>query len=84
MSMKIKFEVELELPAIWDRASEGELRQVIYDQFIKRPWFHHMNQLTEILASNNYDTPLREALLKNYREWADITREPKWEIIPND
>ena len=79
--MIVKLEIQLNLPDIYSKFSEEELKQLIFDEYINYNNVSHLKDalyfLTEI---PEHSKELRKYIVDSHNEWAKICDNAIWNI----
>jgi hypothetical protein len=71
--MKIELTVNLELPDSCESMSDGELSQVIFDNYTNFALCRHLEDCIKwTIKNDDYPSPCAEQIMVVHRTWADI------------
>lgn len=76
--MKIKFEVELDVPT--DSMSVDEIEELIFDNFINYATQNHLQDVIKLESFSN-DTNGWSAIINHHLLWSNVCGAAKWRII---
>ena len=80
--MKVVLTVTLDLPEHFESFSDAELRQSLWEEYIKVVPGNHLQQAASCVAylndPNSRVRIINEAARRDYKMWAKITHDPVW------
>lgn len=77
--MKIKLEIELEIPDECKEWSDGELSQYVFDNYTNYVTVQHSSQVLDCYDIK--DDFMKQHMIDHHKEWADIGKSAKVKII---
>jgi hypothetical protein len=81
--MKVSIQIQLNLGNHYDSATDAELRQLIFDQFIHLPAQAHAEAAANTsfeLARGTTSIEAGTAAIQHYKRWFEIAAKPKWTL----
>lgn len=82
--MKVKLNIELELPAECDDWSDAELQQLLFDEYVNHATCSHLEDATHWCAKAKVGTdnedPSGKMIFEMHRTWGGICQNAKWDF----
>tara|TARA_Y100000034_G_scaffold117749_1_gene157541 strand:+ start:3135 stop:3374 length:240 start_codon:yes stop_codon:yes gene_type:complete len=75
--MKVRLEVDLELPDVCEKMSEGELQQLLFDVYVGYVSGCHLRDVTSFMAKGMEPS---NPVIRMHQTWAEITSNPQWKF----
>lgn len=76
--MKIKLEIELDIPDECREYSDDELAQVVFDAYINYASRKHLSDVITWMASTSLS---RHIHIRHHQLWADISSQAKVKVV---
>jgi len=84
MRMKIELKITLELPDIFNNHDYGELRQLLFDEYVNHCTCAHLETALECCVKGKIGTDEEDPIEKNdfdwHNIWADVCKKAKFEL----